>query len=171
MKAPVLKTSVELTLAQIAWVVKDIKAAERLFRESMGVTNFSNPEIIRLGDYEATYYGEPNNAESLVSMVYTGGIFIELIQPHSGHSIFRDYLNKCPDGGVHHIAYRTPVVNLDKVISEMADKGFPVVTHVNTPIADIVFFDTTKDIGVFTEIMGITEAGVPVIEKMKSGTF
>ena len=166
----VTKTSFDLQLAQIAWVVKDIEATERIFRETMSITNFSNAEIIRLKEFESTYYGQPCDAESLVAIAYTGEIFIELIQPISGHSIFQDYLDKNPAGGVQHIAYSTPVASLDKAISEMADKGFQVVTSVNHPIAKIVFFDTSKDIGVFTEIMGITKEGEEAVQKMKGGS-
>jgi len=164
----VANTSSELKLAQIAWVVKDIEAAEKIFRETMGINNLSKPDIIRLADFDGTYYGQPCNGESLVSIAYTGETFIELIQPISGRSIFQDYLDKNPDGGVHHVAYSLPVANLDHLISEMSDKGFQVVTSVNHPIARIVFFDTTKGTGVFTEIMGITEEGAEAIEKMKS---
>lgn len=164
------KTSFDLQFTQIAWVVKDIKAAERFFRETMGIGNLSKAEITRLKEFEGTYYGEPCDAENLVSMAYTGGTFVELIQPVSGHSIFQDYLDKNPAGGVQHVAYSIPVANFDKVISEFADKGFPVISSFNTPIAKIVFFDTYKEIGVMTEIMGITEEGEKVVEKMKSGT-
>lgn len=160
-------TSFNLKLTQIAWVVKDITAAERTFREMMGIDNFSKTEIIRLKEFEGMHYGEASDAESLVTLAYTGETFLELIQPLSGRSIFMDYLDKNPAGGVHHIAYSTPVANLNNIISEMANKGFPVVTSVNHPIARIVFFDTSKDTGVFTEIMGITEEGEKIVQKMK----
>jgi hypothetical protein len=62
-----------------------------------------------------------------------------------------------------------PVANLDKVISEKANKGLPVITSVNHTIAKIVFFDTSKDIGVFTEVMGIIEEGEKAVQKMKGG--
>ena len=163
------QTSSDLQFTQIAWVVKDIKAAERIFREAMGISNFSKAEIIRLAEFEGIHYGEPSDAESLVTMAYTGETFIELIQPLSGRSIFQDYLDKNPSGGVHHIAYSIPVAKLDKIISEMSDKGFQVITSVNHPIARIVFFDTSKDIGIFTEIMGITEEGEKAVQMLKSG--
>jgi methylmalonyl-CoA/ethylmalonyl-CoA epimerase len=163
------KTSFELQFTQIGWVVKDIKAAEIIFRESMGISNFSKAEIIRLEEFEGTHYGEPSDAESLVTIAYTGETFIELIQPLSGRSIFQDFLDKNPAGGVQHIAYSIPVAKLDNIISEMAHKGFQVITSVNHPIARIVFFDTSKDIGVFTEIMGITEEGEKAVQMMKSG--
>lgn len=162
-----IEISVDLNFAQIAWVVKDIEAAERFFRESMGIGNFSKAEIVRLKEFKGTYYGEPTDAENLVSMAYNGGIFIELIQPLSGLNMFQDYLDKNPGGGVQHIAFRVPVRDLDKVTSELTEKGYPEVATFDTPIANIVFFDTTKDIGVFTEIMGITEEGEKAVERMK----
>ena len=164
------KTSFISTFTQVGWVVKDIRIAEIFFREAMGIANFSTPGIIRLKEFEATYYGAPCDGESLVSIAYSGGTFIELIQPLSGRSIFQDYLVTNPAGGVHHIAYSLPVAGLDKVISEMANKGFPVITSVNHPIANIVFFDTSKDIGVFTEVMGITEEGEKAVQQMKGAS-
>jgi len=161
------KTSLDLKFAQIAWVVKDIKVAEKFFKDTMGIRDFGKTVTIRAQDVEGTYYGEPTDAESLVSMAYSGGIFIELIQPLSGRSMFQDYLDKNPGGGVQHIAYSIPVAQLDKVISEMANKGFQVVTSFNHPIAKIVFFDTSKEIGVFTEIMGITKEGEEQVQNMK----
>ena len=71
---------------------------------------------------------------------------------------------------MQHIAYSIPVADLDKIISEFENKGFPVISSFNTPIAKIVLFDTRKEIGVFTEIMGITEEGEKAVQKMKSGT-
>ncbi|HEY3388927.1 MAG TPA: VOC family protein [Prolixibacteraceae bacterium] len=163
----ITNTSLGLNFAQIGWVVKDITVTERFFKETMGINNFSKVAISRAKDYEGTYYGEPSNGENLFTMAYSGGIFIELIPPISGNSVFRDYLDRNPAGGVQHFAYSLPVANLDKVISEYADKGFRVISKFDTQWADIVFFDTYKEIGVMTEIMGITKEGEIAIQSMK----
>jgi methylmalonyl-CoA/ethylmalonyl-CoA epimerase len=163
------KTSFDLKLTQVAWVVKDIKTAETFFKDTLGITGFSETMTIRAQDFEATYYGNGADAESLVSMAYSGGTFIEIIQPISGQSVFQDYLDKNPAGGLQHIAYSIPIADFDKVVSEFADKGYPTVATYNTPIARIVFFDTCKDIGIMTELMGITEEGEKQVEKMKGG--
>jgi methylmalonyl-CoA/ethylmalonyl-CoA epimerase len=166
--ASMTKTSPGLNLAQIAWVVKDIQSTLKFFQEVMGIGNFSKIQTIRVKEFDGTYYGEPSNAESLVAMAYSGGTFIELIQPLSGNSVFQDYLDKNPAGGIQHVAYRIPIADLDKVISEYVDKGYPVISTFDTPIAKIVFFDTSKETGVMTEIMGITEEGEKAVEKMKN---
>ena len=156
-----------LKLTQIAWVVKDIQTTLRFFQDVMGINNFSKVDTIRVKEFGATYYGRPSNAESLVSLAYSDGIFIELIQPVSGNSIFQDYIDKNPAGGIQHMAYSIPVDKLNKIISEFPDKGFPVISSFDHPIAKIVFFDTRKEIGVMTEIMGITKEGEEQVEKMK----
>ena len=163
------KVSCKLDFTQIAWVVKDAEIAKTFFQEMPGLSNFSETATTRLKEYDGTYYGAPSNGENLVAMAYSGGTFIELIQPISGNSIFQDYIDNNPTGGVQHIAYSTPITNLDKVISGFENNGFSVISSFDTPIAKIVFFDTRKEIGVFTEIMGITKEGETAVEKMKSG--
>ena len=157
-----------LNLTQIAWVVKDIEATLRFFQDVMGINNFSKVDTIRVKEFGATYYGKPSNAESLVAMAYSGGTFIELIQPVSGNSVFQDYIDKNPAGGIQHFAYSIPVDKLNKIISEFSDKGFSVISSFDHPIAKIVFFDTTKEMGVMTEIMGITEEGEKAVQQMKN---
>jgi 4-hydroxyphenylpyruvate dioxygenase-like putative hemolysin len=163
------KTSVDLKFTQIAWVVKDITVAETFFKSTMGISSFSDKQTIRARDFKATYYGTPAEAESLVSIGYSGGTFIELIQPISGRSVFNDYLEKNPAGGIQHIAFSVPIAEFDKVVSELGDKGYPVVAYYDTPIAKIVFFDTNEEIGIMTELMGITKEGEEQVEKMKGG--
>jgi methylmalonyl-CoA/ethylmalonyl-CoA epimerase len=158
-----------LTPSQIAWVVKDVEKAKNFFKEMFGVSNFSPTGTTRLQDYKGTYYGQPADAENLVTMTYSGGTFIEVIQPISGKSIFMDYIENNPTGGIQHIAYSTSITNLDNVISDFENRGFTVVSSFDTPIAKIVFFDTREDIGVFTEIMGITKEGEKAVQEMKVG--
>jgi len=163
------KDSLELTPSQIAWVVKDVEKAKNFFKEMFGVSNFSPTGTTRLQDYDGTYYGQSADAENLVTMTYSGGTFIEVIQPISGKSIFKDYIDNNPSGGIQHIAYSTSITNFDNVISDFENKGFTVVSSFDTPIAKIVFFDTREEIGVFTEIMGITKEGEKAVQEMKVG--
>ena len=82
------KPSLDLNFTQIAWVVKDINVAVKFFKDTMGISNFGKTVTIRAQDFEAAYYGEPVDAESVVSIAYSGGTFIELIQPLLGRSMF-----------------------------------------------------------------------------------
>lgn len=159
--------SLDLKLTQIGWVVKDIKAAEGFFKEMLGISGLSKIETSRAKDYKGTYYGNPSDGENLFTWGYSGETFIEIIQPVSGNSVFRDFIQENASGGIQHLAYTIPLGNLDALISKFAEKGLPVVSFFDTPIAKIVFFDTRKEIGVMTEIMGMTSSGFKVFEKMK----
>lgn len=153
-----------LSLAQVAWVIKDITAAERFFKETLGIS-IGTIETSKASDYNGTYYGKPSDAENLVAHGYSGGAYIELIQPVSGNSIFRDYLDKNPAGGIQHLAYTTSAEELDRVIAQFEAKGFPEVSYFDTSVAKIVFFDTSREIGVMTEILGLTKEGQRVFKR------
>jgi hypothetical protein len=64
---------------------------------------------------------------------------------------------------VQHIAYSIPVADLDKAVYELTNKGYPVITSLNMPAAKIAFFDTYKEMGVVTEIIGITDEGAEFV--------
>jgi methylmalonyl-CoA/ethylmalonyl-CoA epimerase len=156
-------------LTQVAWVVKEIETAEKFFRETMGIPAFIRTENFRAQEFEGTYYGEASEAEWHVSIVYAGGSFLELIQPVSGRSIFQDYLQRHPEGGVQHIAYSVPIAELDKAVASLVNNGCPIITSLHMPVAKILFFDTYAALGVATEIIGITREGEAFVQNLKLG--
>lgn len=166
-----VKTSFGLQFRQIAWVVNDIQTAEKFFSGVMGITKFVKLENLRAQELEGTYYGKPANFEFHLYMAYSGETMIEIIQPVLGQSIYRDYLDKNPAGGIQHIAFMVPVAELNKATSELTDKGYTSITTLNLPIAKVAYFDTYKEIGVATEIIGVTEPGLDFVQVLKNGTI
>lgn len=157
-----------LEMAQIGWVVPDIHATVKFLSNAMGIS-FPEPEHGRAQDLDMSYNGKIVEAEWLSTQTYNGGTFIELIQPLSGQSMFHDYLAKYPAGGVQHLAFRLPVSGFDKVISELQEQGYAIISEVDHPIARMKFFDTYETLGVVTEIMGITPEGWAAIQQMQEG--
>ena len=158
-----------LEFAQVGWVVPDIYAAVKFLSGSLAVTGFPEPELMSAQDLGMTYHGALVPAEWLTTQVYSGSIFIELIQPLSGQSMFHDYLAQYPAGGIQHMAFRLPVSGIDQVISDLRSQGYAVISQVDHPIARMTFFDTYKTLGVATEIMGITPEGWVAIAQMEKG--
>jgi hypothetical protein len=155
------------TLEQIAWVVNDIKSAEKFFNDTMGVPQFAKMENVRAGDTQGTYLGNPGDFQFDLYLAYSGNTMVELIQPISGQSIYRDFLSKRPEGGVQHIAFTLPEADLDAATAELTGKGYPVVQSLILPVARVVYFDTCKEIGVYSELIGLTEAGFAFIRQLK----
>ncbi|GEO05182.1 hypothetical protein AAE02nite_28460 [Adhaeribacter aerolatus] len=155
--------------SQIAWVVKDILASEKFFREVLGVLNFAKMENIRAEETEGTYKGKPGNYTFHLYMAYSGDTLLELIQPVSGQSIYQDFLEKHPEGGVQHIAFTVLEEGFNKAVSELSNKGYSVIQGLTLPVAKVAYFDTYKEIGVATEIIGVTNAGVEFVRQLKDG--
>ena len=156
---------------QVAWVVPDIQAAERFFREALGVPGFAKIENIRAQDTGGTYHGRPGDFVFHLYMAYSGGTLLELIQPVSGASIFQEFLASHPAGGVQHVAYLVGEDEFEHAVAELTGRGYPVVQALTLPVATVAFFDTTAEIGVATEIIGVTEAGRGFVAQLQSGTF
>ncbi|MEJ1242402.1 VOC family protein [Chryseolinea sp. T2] len=160
------ETLAKLEFAQIGWVVPDINAALKFLEKSLRI-DFPKPERYDAEELSIKYYGKVVPSDGLVSQTYNGSAFIELIQPLSGKSLFHDYLAKNPAGGVQHLAFRLPVSGFDQIVQDITGHGYPIIGEVDHPIARMKFFDTYKATGVATEIMGITEDGWKMLEKME----
>jgi len=158
----------KLELAQIGWVVPDINASMQFLSKTLGIEGFPQPEHFQAQDLQMDYHGKLVPGDWLTTQTYNGGTFIELIQPLTGQSMFHDYLQNHPNGGVQHLAFRLPVDGLDRVVEDILTLGYKIISEVNHPIAKMVFFDTDKTLGTVTEIMGITEDGWKIIAAMEN---
>jgi methylmalonyl-CoA/ethylmalonyl-CoA epimerase len=161
----VRNTIATLEHAQICWVIPDIHATVKFLSESLGIA-FPKPELVRAQDLSMTYHGKVVAGEWLTTQTYNG-IFLELVQPLSGESMFHDYFARYPDGGIQHSAFRLAVDGFEGVTKSLRRQGYDVISEVDHPIARMAFFDTYKTLGVVTEIMGITPEGQRAIEQMQ----
>jgi hypothetical protein len=127
---------------------------------------FPQPTRYDAEELNIKYFGNLVASDGLTTQTYSGGSFIELIQPLSGQSVFHDYLAKNPTGGVQHLAFRLPVSGFEQVVNDLIHQGYAIMAEVDHPIARMKFFDTYKIMGVATEIMGITPEGYQALEKM-----
>ena len=159
-------SNAKLQLAQVCWVVPDIHAAVKFLSGALGIAGFPEPQHIRAQDLHMSYYGKVVPAEWLTTQTYNG-IFIELVQPLSGQSMFHDFLAKFPAGGIQHNAFRLPVSGFEQVTKELEEQGYAVISAVDHPIARMMFFDTYQTLGVATEIMGITPEGWAAVKQME----
>jgi hypothetical protein len=154
----------ELEFAQIGWVVPDIHVAAELLGNALGI-KFPPVEKANAKDLGMTHRGELIDSECLTTQTYNGR-YIELIQPLTGVSMFSEYLDKYPLGGVQHLAYRLPVDKFE-AITERLRGQYTVISEVDHPIARMAFFDTYQPLGIVTEIMGITPDGWKMLASME----
>ena len=107
---------------QINIIVSDIEAAAEKWAQVLGI---EKPEIrpMRLeGGENYTYRGEPVSCEILFAVIEMNGFVLELHQPVSGPSTFREFLDK-HGNGVHHIGFEVGDAR-DEVIARLGELGF-----------------------------------------------
>ena len=150
---------------QISFVVKDLGDAERFFTEKMGVPRFFRFTDVEV--HEARYRGNPGDFNMHLSLGYAGNSQIELIQHLSGHSIYKEFLDKRGEG-LHHLGFIVP--DHDKIIADFAANGFPVIQSGrigNNPGVKFAYFDTEAVIGAVMESIVLDEENRKLFEKIK----
>lgn len=105
-------------VVQQGYVVPDIEAAMQHWL-ARGVGPFV---FVDIRDFPGLYCDQPISAAMQAGFAYSGDQQIEVITPSLDHpSIYRDFLNVSPDGGLQHLAFW--VDNVDKKLAELADLG------------------------------------------------
>jgi hypothetical protein len=166
MSQPVLAPA----FCQVAWVVRDIVAAEKFFMETIGVTRFMKMENLSARDTAGTYMGKPADWVCHLYIAYAGDTQIELIQPVSGASMFQESLDRHGDA-VQHVAYWLDDADYDTAAARLEAQGYPLIQSFAMPILRVGYFDTRKAIGVVTEIVGAKQEGHGLREALKAGSF
>ncbi|MGA7948689.1 MAG: VOC family protein [Thiobacillaceae bacterium] len=155
---------------QVAWVVKDIKAAEKFFVETLGVEKFMHMENLSAHDTEGTYLGQPGDWVCNLYIAYAGDTQVELIQPVSGSSMYAESLEQHGDA-VQHVAYWLDDSEYDAAAEYLESSGYPLIQSFKLPMLRVGYFDTRGAIGVVTEIVGSSEEGHKLRRNLKSGNF
>ncbi|MBV8285159.1 MAG: VOC family protein [Candidatus Eremiobacteraeota bacterium] len=155
---------------QVAWVVKDIAAAEKFFVETMGIDRFMHMDNLAAKYTEGTYLGKPGNWVCHLCLAYAVDTQIELIQPVSGESMYQESLDRRGDA-VQHVAYFLDDSAYDAAAAHLKSSGYPEIQSFRLPIARVGYFDTRPAVGVVTEIVGMKEGGRQFLRDLKSGNF
>ena len=158
------------TFCQVAWVVRDLAAAEKFFVETMGISRFMHMDNLAAKDTEGTYLGKPGNWVCNLHIAYAGDTQVELIQPVSGATMYQKSLYRHGDA-VQHVAYWPDDADYDAAAAHLESSGYPQIQSFRLPILRVGYYDTRRVIDVVTEIVGSTEAGYELRRNLKAGNF
>lgn len=98
-------------LNHVAIAVRDIAAAAQLYRETLGA-EVSEPESLEEHGVTVVFVNLPNTK-------------IELLEPLGGDSPIAKFLERNPDGGIHHICYE--VENILSARDRLVNSGARVL--------------------------------------------
>lgn len=91
-------------MAQLAWVVDDIAAAEADFGTRQQIRGWTRLDDVHFGPEECTLRAAPADFTAHISMSYVGDLQLELIQPVSGDSLYTEFLAE-HGPGLHHACW------------------------------------------------------------------
>lgn len=133
---------------QIGVVVEDLDRAVQYY-SSLGIGPF---EPLHLKRIERTVYGKPaadiSNRSRVARM---GPIQFELLQPVSGESVQKEFLEKRGEG-INHLGFL--VDDLEKEVERLAAKGFTVISSVRyAGGGGVAYLDTDRIGGVLFELI------------------
>lgn len=138
-------------IAQIAFVVSDIRAALGRYSRLLGPSSWRCYTFSASMHEQAEYHGVPAEFSALLAL-NDQSPQLELIQPLEGNSIHRDWLEEHGEG-VHHVG--VVVDSLAEEVAGMTEAGYPVIQSGSGFGAGgdgaYAYFDTAADLGVIVE--------------------
>jgi catechol 2,3-dioxygenase-like lactoylglutathione lyase family enzyme len=140
---------------QIAYVVRDLQAAEAWFEQTLGVASFFRLENVTFGS-DCSYRGRPYDAAVHISLGYLGETQIELIQPVRGDSPYTEFLEQ-KGPGLHHLGFDVP--DFPAALDALRKSGLEVVAQGKLgPGSEFAYFDCEAQDASLIEILGFDEA-------------
>ncbi|SDD72429.1 VOC family protein [Nocardioides lianchengensis] len=121
---------------QLAWVTDDVAATERLLSEQFGVGAWTRIPDVRFGPDTTTLRGRPVDFTAHVSLGYAGDLQLELIEPVSGPTIHREFLDR-NGPGLHHLCFA--VDDVDAACRRAEAAGVPVLMRGSMMDGEIEF--------------------------------
>lgn len=80
-----------------------------------------------------------------------GGTMIELFEPLDDNSIYSEFLETHPEGGIHHVGVL--VENIDEELKKWDSKGIKRMISGILPTTRFVYYDTREMFGYVTELL------------------
>lgn len=141
---------------QIGVVVADLEQATRHLTEVFGIGPFRVIDWPPAGrdDIQKIYHGQPGNFTARMAFTELGPVELELIQPMTGDSIWKDFLEE-HGGGIHHLRFN--VDDIEPVQSYLAGQGVEPAQHGSgiRPGTHWMNFDTESLVGFVIEVMNV----------------
>jgi hypothetical protein len=137
-------------LVQVGIVVKDIEKAAKAYADLLrvDVPQWSWTDTVDVA--HTMFKGKPSPARAKLAFIQLKNITIELIEPDSNPSTWREFLDAQGEG-VHHIALE--IKGMDDKISLLAQKGLPLLQKGDYTGGRYAYIDGTKALGVILELL------------------
>jgi methylmalonyl-CoA/ethylmalonyl-CoA epimerase len=154
-------------LFQIGYVVPSLDATLAEFNNRLGAPRFMVlREIVVQNGW---FRGSTAPINHSMAFGYIGDMQFEIIENLSGKSTYSEFLDRVPEGGVHHLGYI--VEDYDAADADLLARGYRLVQRGTFGDTKFGYFETSDDPGTMTEIVYLDANVRGMFASIKAQTF
>jgi catechol 2,3-dioxygenase-like lactoylglutathione lyase family enzyme len=155
------------TLFQIGYVVPNLDAALAHLNGKLGAPRFM---VLREIVVENGWFrGSDAPINHSMAFGYVGETQFEIIENVAGKSTYSEFLDRVPEGGVHHLGYA--VDDYDAATADLLARGYRLVQRGTFGDTKFGYFETGDDPGTLTEIVYLDANVRGMFANIKAQTF
>ncbi len=155
------------TLFQIGYVVPNLDTALAHLNNTLGAPRFM---VLRGIIVENGWFrGSQAPINHSMAFGYVGDMQFEIIEPVSGKSTYSEFLERVPEGGVHHLGFS--VEDYDAATADLLARGYRLVQRGTFGGTKFGYFETSDDPGTVTEIIYLDPNVQGMFANIKAQTF
>ena len=152
---------------QIGYVVPKLDAALAHLNTKLGAPRFM---VLREIIVENGWFrGSQAPINHSMAFGYVGDMQFEIIEPVSGKSTYSEFLERVPEGGVHHLGFS--VEDYDAATADLLARGYRLVQRGTFGGTKFGYFETSDDPGTVTEIIYLDPNVQGMFASIKAQTF
>ena len=157
-KKPLQEKVVLRQVLHVCVVVEDLQKSMENYWDLFGigpwkVYTFQPPNLTN-----PTIRGKSEPYTMKLASAQVGGVALELIQPLTGPSVPKEFLEK-KGGGIHHVAVAS-TYDYDSAVDAFGKRGIKILTSGIWTGATYAYMDTEKDLNAILEISKMRPAGM-----------
>jgi len=147
-------------LVQLGFVVRDLDEAIKRFTQTMGIGNWKCYTIVPPVLHSRKYLGEEGlfSMRVAISTDAAAGVDYELIEPLTGPSIYKDFLNSHGEG-LQHLGYER-IASFDDTLKAFQEKGVKPVMQGQWGEIRFAYLNTNDRLGTCIEFWEMPEGYV-----------
>jgi catechol 2,3-dioxygenase-like lactoylglutathione lyase family enzyme len=158
-------------LEQVAFVVRDLGAAQKFFSQTMGISRFYVIENFGRRATDKTFRGRTSDHNFSIAIAYSGDTQIELIQHLSGDTCYKEFIERRGEGLQHLGFFLDDREQYGRALAEFGRNGYSVLQSGRFGEAVYTYFDTETAIGAVMEIVYLDRSSRELMARVKRGEF
>jgi methylmalonyl-CoA/ethylmalonyl-CoA epimerase len=158
-------------LEQVAFVVRDLGAAQKFFSQTMGIPRFYVIENFGSRATDKKFRGRTTDHNFSIAIAYSGNTQIELIQHLSGETCYKEFIERRGEGLQHLGFFLGDREQYGRVLAEFGRNGYSVLQSGRFGEAVYTYFDTENAIGTVMEIVYLDRSSRELMARVKRGEF